>query len=88
MKMTLNNLFVFNETVKQVEEVVKCHNELLKTVIPRDFYSILMSMEEMFQDPDKAVYIYEKNSQLYDKFGGGTRDLVNNQIISKYFNVG
>ena len=32
MKMTLNNLFVFNETVKQVEEIVKCHNELLQTI--------------------------------------------------------
>jgi hypothetical protein len=88
MKMTLNNLFVFNETVKQVEEIVKCHNELLQTVVPRDFYSILMSMEEMFKNPDNAVNIYEQNSQLYDKFGGGTRDLVNNQVISQFFEIG
>ena len=80
-------MFVFNETVKQVEDIVKCHNELLKTVVPRDFYSILMSMEEMFLNPDNAVHIYEKNSQLYDKFGGGTRDLVNNEIISQFFEI-
>jgi hypothetical protein len=85
MKMTLNNLFVFNETVKQVEEVVKCHNELLKTVIPRDFYSILMSMEEMFKDPDKAIHIYDTNRQLYDRFGGSTRDLVNNEVFNQFF---
>ena len=64
MKMTLNNLFVFNETVKQVEEIVKCHNELLQTVVPRDFYAVLMSMEEMFQDPEKAIHIYNKNRHI------------------------
>ena len=76
---------MFNETDKQVEEVVKCHNELLKTIVPREFYSILMSMEEMFQHPDKAIHIYNKNRQLYDKFGGSTRDLVNNEVFSKFF---
>ena len=85
MKMTLNNLFVFNETVKQVEEIVKCHNELLQTVVPRDFYAVLMSMEEMFKDPDKAIHIYNKNRQLYDKFGGSTRDLVNNEVFNQFF---
>jgi hypothetical protein len=88
MKMTLNNLFVYNETVKQVEEIVKCHNELLQTVIPADFYSVLMSMEEMFLNPDNAINIYEKNVQLYNRFGGGTKDLVNNQVITQFFDLG
>lgn len=88
MKMTLNNLFVYNETVKQVEQIVKCHNELLQTIVPNDFYNILMSMEEMFQKPDEALYIYEKNCQLYDRYGGGTKDLVNNQVISQFFELG
>ena len=86
--MTLNNLFVYNETVKQVEEIVKCHNELLQTVIPADFYSVLMSMEEMFLNPDNAINIYEKNVQLYNRFGGGTKDLVNNQVITQFFDLG
>ena len=47
-----------------------------------------MSMEDMFKNPDNAVNIYEQNSQLYDKFGGGTRDLVNNQVISQFFEIG
>ena len=73
---------------KQIDEIVRCHNELLQTVIPTDFYNILMSMEEMFQNPDKAVHIFEKNQQLYNKFGGGTKDLVNNEVLTQFFDLG
>jgi hypothetical protein len=47
-----------------------------------------MSMEEMFQNPDHAVHIYEKNRQLYNKFGGGTRDLLNNEVLTEFFDLG
>lgn len=87
MKMTLNNLFVYNETVKQVEQIVHCHNELLQTVVPTDLYNILMSMEEMFQNPDQALHIYEKNIQLYSKYGGTTNDMVNNSVITQFFEI-
>ena len=42
-------------------------------------------MEEMFKDPDKAIHIYNKNRQLYDRFGGSTRDLVNNEVFNQFF---
>jgi hypothetical protein len=47
-----------------------------------------MSMEEMFLNPDNAINIYEKNVQLYNRFGGGTKDLVNNQVITQFFDLG
>ena len=39
----------------------------------------------MFQHPDKAIHIYDKNRQLYDRFGGSTRDLVNNEVFNQFF---
>jgi len=83
-KMTLNNLFVYVKTADQINEIVNAHDELLETVIPRDLYLILKSMDEMFQSDDPYM-VYEKHVNLYNKFGGQTLTMSNNETFNKFF---
>ena len=85
-KMTMNNLFVYTETVKQIKELVNSHDELLEKVLPRDFYLVLKSMEEMFESDDPYM-VYEKHVGLYNRYGGQTLTMANNETFSKFFDI-
>jgi hypothetical protein len=85
-RMTLNNLIVYQKTCEQINELMKCHTELLKTVVPSDMYNVLCSIEEMFTSDD-PVLVFEKYRQMYNKFGGDTRSLPNNNVFNQFFEM-
>jgi hypothetical protein len=85
-KMTINNLIVYNETVRQVTELVKCHDELISLMLPNEFYRAMTSMREMFAHPDKAYEIYEKSLPLYKKYSS-TQEISNDSVLNHFFNV-
>jgi hypothetical protein len=87
LKMTLNNVFVFNKTIQMVDQLVDAHFELLETVVPKDFYQILKSMNEMFEHPDQAFQIYEKYRNYYLKFGGNHTNTTSENTFKQFFDT-
>jgi hypothetical protein len=85
MKMVLNNVFVFNKAVDMVNELVDAHIELLETIVPADFYQILKSMNEMFENPDAALHIYEKYRHYYMNYGGTHISSTNENTFNNFF---
>jgi hypothetical protein len=61
------------------------HVEMLETLIPRDLYSVIISMHEMFADPDAAMYVYEKYKKVYKKFGGDSISTINAESFNQFF---
>jgi len=85
LKMVLNNVFAFNKTIDMVNELCDAHLELLETIVPSDFYQILKSMNEMFEDPDAAMFIYEKYRHYYMNYGGTHVTSTNENTFNKFF---
>lgn len=84
LKMSLNNLIVYVQTAKQIQEIVNAHDSLLEEVVSKDFYLILKSMDEMFTSED-PYHVYAKHEHLYNKFGGKTLTAANNQVFKQFF---
>ena len=70
-----------------VNELCDAHLELLETIVPTDFYQILKSMNEMFEDPDQALVIYEKYRHYYMNYGGTHVTSTNENTFNKFFEL-
>ena len=68
-----------------VNELCDAHLELLETIVPGDLYQILKSMNEMFEDPDNAIRIYEKYRHHYMQFGGSHIISTNENTFNQFF---
>jgi hypothetical protein len=87
LKMTLNNVFAFNKTVDMINQLTDAHFSLLETVVPSDFYQILKSMNEMFENPDHALQIYEKYRNYYLRFGGNHTTTTSENTLKQFFDT-
>jgi hypothetical protein len=84
VRLGIANLLIYNETVRQVEELVHCHDQVIEKMLPVDFYKAITSMRLMFENPDKAFEIYEKYQSFYKKYGS-TPEYVDNGVINEFF---
>lgn len=87
LKMTLNNVFVFNKTIQIIDQMVDAHFELLESIVPADFYQILKSMNEMFENPDQAIQTYEKYRNYYLRFGGNHTSTTSENTFNQFFDT-
>jgi hypothetical protein len=86
-RATLQNLLVFNKGFNDIFEFTNRDLDLLLGVIPKDLYIILKSLEEMFEDPDKAMYIYEKYRNYYVNYGGDWVQSQTKEKMSEFFDI-
>jgi hypothetical protein len=54
-------------------------------VVPRDLYDVILSLHEMFADPDAAPQVYEKYIKTYKKFGGSSISTTDAENFNKFF---
>ena len=84
-RMVVHNTHLYVRLAEDINKVVDSHVEMLETLIPRDLYSVILSMHEMFADPDAAMHIYEKYKKVYKKFGGDSISTINATSFNQFF---
>lgn len=86
MRATLQNVFVFNSIINEVNELVDAGLEMMETVIPKDLHVVLTSMKEMFES-DNPILVYEKYRQYYAKFGGNGLITYSKSALDNFFEI-
>jgi hypothetical protein len=84
-RMVLHNVHLFQHSIKEVNKIVAAHPEVAQYMVPDDLAAVLKSIHEMFEDPDKAITVYEKYKQYYQKFGGQSITTINKDIFNQFF---
>ena len=84
-RMVVHNTHLYVHAAKEINRLVDSHVELLETVVPKDLYDVILSLHEMFADPDAAPHIYEKYIKTYKKFGGDSISTTDAENFNKFF---
>jgi hypothetical protein len=84
-RMVVHNTHLYVRAAEEINQMVDSHVELLETVVPKDLYDVILSLHEMFADPDAAPMIYEKYIKTYKKFGGDSISTTDAENFNKFF---
>ena len=84
-RMVVHNTHLYVHAANEINRLVDSHVELLETVVPKDLYDVILSVHEMFADPDAAPHIYEKYIKTYKKFGGDSISTTDAENFNKFF---
>ena len=84
-RMVVHNTHLYVQCAEEINQLVDSHVELLETVVPRDLYDVILSLHEMFADPDAAPQVYEKYIKTYKKFGGSSISTTDAENFNKFF---
>jgi hypothetical protein len=84
-RMVVHNTHLYVDAANEINQMVDSHVELLETVVPKDLYDVILSLHEMFADPDAAPHIYEKYIKTYKKFGGDSISTTDAENFNKFF---
>ena len=84
-RMVVHNTHLYVHAANEINRLVDSHVELLETVVPKDLYDVILSLHEMFADPDSAPHIYEKYIKTYKKFGGDSISTTDAENFNKFF---
>ena len=84
-RMVVHNVHLYVQAANEINQMVDSHVELLETVVPKDLYDVILSLHEMFADPDVAPQVYEKYIKTYKKFGGSSISTTDAENFNKYF---
>jgi hypothetical protein len=84
-RMVVHNTHLYVNMAKDVDKLVDSHVELLETAIPSELFNVILSLHEMFADPDKAMQIYSTYVKTYKKFGGDSISTTDAENFNKYF---
>ena len=84
-RMVVHNTHLYVRAAEDINQMVDSHVELLETVVPKDLYDVILSLHEMFGDPDAALNTYEKYIKTYKKFGGSSISTTDAENFNKFF---
>lgn len=84
-RMVVHNTHLYVRLAEDINRLVDSHVELLETVVPRELYSVLLSLHEMFADPDSALQTYEKYVKTYKQFGGSSISTTDAGTFNQFF---
>jgi hypothetical protein len=80
-RMVVHNTHLYVNMGKDIDKIVDSHVELLETAIPTELFNVILSLHDMFADPDNAMQVYEQYKKTYKKFGG---DSISTTDVSKF----
>jgi len=84
-RMVVHNTHLYVTMAKDIDKLVDNHVELLETAIPADLFTVIVSLHDMFNDPDNAMQVYEKYIKTYKKFGGDSVSTTDAENFNKFF---
>ena len=65
--------------------MVNNHVELLETAIPTELFNVILSLHEMFADPEKAMHVYATYVKTYKKYGGDSISTTDANKFNEFF---
>jgi hypothetical protein len=68
-----------------IDKLVNNHVELLETAVPSELFNVIISLYEMFGDPDNAMQVYAKYKKTYQKFGGDSISTTDANKFNEFF---
>jgi len=84
-RMVVHNTHLYCEIVKDINKLTNNHVELLETAIPAELFNVILSLHEMFADPDNAMNVYSTYKKTYKKFGGDSISTTDAKQFNKFF---
>ena len=84
-RMVVHNTHLYCETVKDINKLVNNHVELLETAIPTELFNVIVSLHEMFADPDNAMHVYATYIKTYKKYGGDSISTTDANKFNEFF---
>ena len=84
-RMVVHNTHLYCEIVKDINKLTNNHVELLETAIPKELFNVILSLHEMFEDPDNAMHVYSAYKKTYKKFGGESISTTDVKQFNKFF---
>ena len=84
-RMVVHNTHLYCEIVKDINKLTNNHVELLETAIPKELFNVVLSLHEMFADPDNAMNVYSAYKKTYKKFGGESISTTDVKQFNKFF---
>jgi hypothetical protein len=84
-RMVVHNTHLYVNIAKDIDKMVDSHVELLETAIPTDLFNVILSLHDMFADPDNAMHVYAKYKKTYKKFGGDSISTTDANKFAEFF---
>jgi hypothetical protein len=84
-RMVVHNTHLYCEMAKDIDKMVDSHVELLETAIPAELFNVILSLHEMFSDPDNALQVYATYKKTYKKFGGDSISTTDAVKFNEFF---
>ena len=84
-RMVVHNTHLYCEIVKDINKLTNNHVELLETAVPAELFNVILSLDEMFADPDNAMNVYSTYKKTYKKFGGDSISTTDVKQFNKFF---
>jgi hypothetical protein len=84
-RMVVHNTHLYVNMAKDVDKLVDSHVELLETAIPVELFNVILSLHEMFANPDNAMQVYSTYVKTYKKFGGDSISTTQAENFNKHF---
>lgn len=84
-RMVIHNTHLYVQMAEEIADMVDSHVELLETVLPKDLFNVILSLHEMFADPDAAFHVYETYKKTYKKFGGDSISTIDATKFNEFF---
>ena len=84
-RMVVHNTHLYVNMAKDVDKLVDSHVELLETAIPTELFNVVLSLHDMFADPDNAMNVYETYKKTYKKFGGDSISTTDAHKFNEFF---
>jgi hypothetical protein len=84
-RMVVHNTHLYVNMGKDIDKIVDSHVELLETAIPMELFNVILSLHDMFADPDNAMQVYEQYKKTYKKFGGDSISTTDATKFNSFF---
>ena len=84
-RMVVHNTHLYCEIVKDINKLTNNHVELLETAITKELFNVILSLHEMFGNPDNAMNVYSAYKKTYKKFGGESISTTDVKQFNKFF---
>ena len=84
-RMVIHNTHLYVKIAEEINQMVDSHVELLETAIPTQLFNVILSLHEMFADPDNALNVYATYKKTYKKFGGDSISTTDANKFNEFF---
>jgi len=86
-RMVIHNTHLYVKIAEEINQMVDSHVELLETAIPTQLFNVILSLHEMFADPDNALNVYATYKKTYKKFGGDSISTTDANKFNEFFKL-